>query len=70
MEVAARMAQPGMPDGTSEEPIENVSLGEAHSKVIHGTICLFEVDRHDFFYCWVEAVEVAAEGGFQLERRV
>lgn len=22
-----------------------------------------------FFYCWVEAVEVAAEGGFQLERR-
>lgn len=49
MEAAARMAQPGMPDGTSEEPIENVSLGEAHSKVIHGTICLFEVDRHDFF---------------------
>lgn len=60
IEVIARMAQPGMPDGPSEEPIENVALGEAYSKVIHGPICLFEVDRHDMFYRWVEAVEASS----------
>lgn len=45
----ARTAQPGIPDGTS---IENLSEAETHSKVIHCTICLLEVDQYDFFYCW------------------
>lgn len=59
------MAQPGMPDGTHEEPIEKCFFRGSPFKgdSRHHLPVLFEVDRRDFFFfiAGVEAVEVAAE---------